>query len=64
MIIGLYQDKKELKKNIGNQLKYNESRLFNNEYINSGMNNILINNKNKKEYGQVILCNGVIQSVI
>ena len=67
MIIFNYESKKQLKENIGKPLKYIETSLFGPEYKRDGLitgaNRPHITGKGREFFANVIMKDGLIQSV-
>ena len=67
MLIFNYASKKELKKNIGKELKFIETSMFGSEYQSNGYlvgaNRPHITNNGKEFFAEVIMENNLIKSV-
>jgi hypothetical protein len=67
MIVFNYASKKELKENIGKPLRYIETSMFGNEYLDNGKligaNRPHITGKGREFFASVIMSNGLISKV-
>lgn len=68
MLIALYKSKKELKENIGQPLKYRETSIFGDEYVEDGY--LVVSNRpqitglgGREFFAQVTMEKGVIKNV-
>lgn len=67
MLVFNYESKKQLKENIGKPLRYIETSLFGNEYLDNGIltgaNRPHITHKGREFFAQVTMKNGLIERV-
>ena len=67
MMILNYQSKKELKENVGQELKYTETSMFGNEYISNGLltgaNRPHITGKGREFFANVTMKDNLIAAV-
>lgn len=67
MLVFNYESKKVLKENIGKPLRYIETSLFGNEYLDNGIltgaNRPHITHKGREFFAQVTMKNGLIEKV-
>lgn len=67
MLIALYESKKQLKENVGQKLKYKETSLFGNEYVDNGKfcvcNRPHLTGFKREFFAEVTMENGLIKKV-